>query len=612
MKNLKFYALRVQHDLLSTSANGRYFIVTDGRYMAAFNEDRYTSSLFGDSSIRLVGDNLSPTELDSAVKAQVQKILTEKLCDYQLLYASKRDAAEMAELLDGSQDLGWFMSADSAALSRAIRFLYKRLWINAESYGERHRRETRVDRLVNNFIESTRLALDVRGLTALPPAPVMWYKGDYFGQRTYRAIRAARMGLAAYVRECITAQDFDPYELLVRLRILYNIRNNFVTNAALDRYDELGFGEIVKCDCGHLEVQSETQMVRNDAWCSTCFEDDAVYVEDVGEYWSRDDAYYHESDDMYYSYHEDRDEYDGDDDDGEPQDLMSYSTNVLRYVASDKSITSSKFGNFTMGVELEMCAGGRSSVDDAVEDVRARLGEDYVICKSDGSLPSDGFEVVTAPRGLDEHIRRFKAWEVKPTYRAWNAKQCGLHVHIDSRAFTQMTLGKFLIFINADGNADFIRSLAGRHPKTDDQARNYCAAEDQSVISDPLKAIKGKASSRYRMVNVTNMDKDEMTRLGINWRQYDTSGRKFNTVELRIFRASLKKERLLAQIEFAHAAVMFVRAASYRDLTEGAFKGWLAKSHVLYPHLAAWYEVAPKKKANPNVPAVVAADETVA
>ena len=74
----------------------------------------------------------------------------------------------------------------------------------------------------------------------------------------------------------------------------------------------------------------------------------------------------------------------------------------------------------------------------------------------------------------------------------------------------------------------------------------------------------------------------------------------------------MKKERLLAQIEFAHAAVMFVRAASYRDLTEGAFKGWLAKSHVLYPHLAAWFDVAPKKKANPNVVAVVAADETVA
>lgn len=606
---LKFYALRVQHDLFSASSNGRYFIVTDGRYMAGYNEERYTSSLFGIGATCInVGDSLSPTELDSAVKAQVQKILTDALCNHQILYVAERDAAEIAELLDGSLDLRWFMQVDHHAVSRAVHALYRRLWITDTNYSSRNRREARVNNLVDSFMERARRSLSTESPTAL----FAWYKGDSFSQRTYSAIRTVRKGLAAYIRDCIIAQDFDTGDLIYKLRSLFNIRSNFVTNAALERYDELGFGEIVKCDCGHLELQEDTQMVRDDVWCSTCFDDDAVYVEDVGVYWPRDDAYYHESDDLYYSYHEDRDDDYDDDDDGEPQDLMSYSTNVLRYIEPDKSIASSKFGNFTMGVELEMCAGGRSSVDDAVADVRARLGEHYVICKSDGSLPSDGFEVVTAPRGLDEHIRRFKAWEVKPTYRAWNAKQCGLHVHIDSRAFTPMTLGKFLMFINADCNADFIRSLAGRHPKTDEQARNYCAAEDQSVITDPLKAIKGKCANRYRMVNVTNMDRDEMTRLGINWRQYDTSGRKFNTVELRIFRASLKKERLLAQIEFAHAAVMFVRAASYRDLTEGSFKGWLAKSHVLYPHLAAWYEVVPKKKANPNVPAVVAADETIA
>jgi hypothetical protein len=500
------------------------------------------------------------------------------------------------------------LQIDHHALSRVVHALWRRLWIEVTGYQSRNRREARVIALVDNFMARAR-----RASGGEQPVPLGYYKGEEFSVRTYRAIRASRKGINAYVKESIISQDFDAGDLIYKLRNLYNVRRNFITSEALERYEELGFGEIVKCDCGHLELQEDSQTVRNETWCGNCFEEDAVHVEDVDEYWSRDDAYYHESDDLYYSYEERRD-YDNDDDedDGEPHDLMSYSTNVLRHIEPDRSIQSSKFGNFTMGVELEMCAGSRSSVDDAVADVRARLGEDYIICKSDGSLPSDGFEVVTAPRGLDEHIRRFKAWDVKPTYRAWNAKQCGLHVHIDSRAFTPMTLGKFLMFINADCNADFIRSLAGRHPKLDDQARSYCAAEDQDVITDPLKAVKGKGANRYRMVNVTNMDQPEMIRLGLNWRQYDTSGRKFNTVELRIFRASLKKERLLAQIEFAHAAVMFVRAASYRDLTEGSFKGWLAKSHVLYPHLAAWYEVVPKKKANPNVAAVVAADETVA
>ena len=605
---LKFYALRVQHDLLSSTVNGRYFIVTDGRWMAGYNEERYTSSLFGAGATCInVGDSLSPTDLDIAVKSNVQKLLTEALCNYQLLFAANRDAAEMAELIDDSHDVDWFLQTDHHALSRVVHALWRRLWIEDTGYRSRNKREERVIALVDNFMARAR-----RASGREQPTPLGYYKGEEFSVRTYRAIRSSRKSINAYVKESIIACDFDAGDLIYKLRNLYNIRRSFITSEALERYEELGFGEIVRCDCGHLELQEDSQTVRNETWCSNCFEEDAVHVEDRDEYWSRDDAYYHESDDLYYSYEETRDYDEDDDDEREPHDLLSYSTNVLRHIPSDTSIQSSKFGNFTMGVELEMCAGSRSSVDDAVADVRTRLGEDYIICKSDGSLPSDGFEIVTAPRGLEEHIRRFKAWEVKPTYRAWNAKQCGLHVHMDSRAFTPMTLGKFLMFINADCNADFIRSLAGRHPKMDDQARHYCAAEDQSVISDPLKAVKGKDANRYRMVNVTNMDQGELIRLGLNWRRYDTSGRKFNTVELRIFRASLKKERLLAQIEFAHAAVMFVRAASYRDLTEGSFKGWLAKSHVLYPHLAAWYEVVPKKKANPNVAAVVAADETVA
>ena len=607
---LKFYAMRVQHDSLSSSVNGRYFLVTDGRWLAAYNEERYESGLFGTSAHRLdVGDNPSPTELTAAVKATAAHILTERLTNYMALYQAVIDANEMVETLDGSLDMRWFMRTDCRVVERSITYLYRRMWGNVIGNGPRMRREARVEAYISRFMTKAKM----QHMEPDSPVLIAYYKGYGCNQRTYRAIRAMRKGLNKYIKESIASQDFDTSELLYKLRQLYNIRSSFLTEESLDKYEELGFDKILQADCGHLEIGSDAHDVRGNTWCDSCFQDDAVHVEDVDEYWPRDDAYYHEGDDLYYSYEESRDYDNDDEDDGEPQDLMSYSTNVLRHIESDRSIQSSKFGNFTMGVELEMCAGSRSSVDEAVADVRARLGEDYIICKSDGSLPSDGFEVVTAPRGLDEHIRRFKAWDVKPTYRAWNAKQCGLHVHMDSRAFTQMTLGKFLMFINADGNADFIRSLAGRHPKIDDQARNYCAAEDQSVISDPVKALKGKGANRYRMVNVTNMDRDELTRLGLNWRQYDTSGRnKFNTVELRIFRASLKKERLLAQIEFAHAAVMFVRAASYRDLTEGAFKGWLAKSHVLYPHLAAWYEVVPKKKANPNVAAVVAADETVA
>lgn len=336
------------------------------------------------------------------------------------------------------------------------------------------------------------------------------------------------------------------------------------------------------CDCGHFEYEDDTHDVRGDTWCESCFDDEAVYVEDRDEYWPRDDAYWSDRHDAYYSY--DRDD---EDSHGDPDTLLEYSTNVLHHISPDASIKSSPHGEFLMGIEFEMTTDGRVSA--AVNDVRDQLGDGYCVCKYDGSLSDGGLEIVTAPRGLPEHIRRFKAWNVDSSYRAWDKKCCGMHIHIDSHAFTQMTLGKFIMFINDRNNMEFIRKIAGRHPERDDQARSYAAAEDQQVLINPSKAVKGKSYERYRMVNLQNLSVRESQRLGFGTRFDDGN---YNTVEVRIFRASLKKERLLAQIEFTHAAVMFCRVASWRELNQTTFLKWLKGSATgLYPNLADWYGV---------------------
>lgn len=351
---------------------------------------------------------------------------------------------------------------------------------------------------------------------------------------------------------------------------------------ALHRIHNLDMN-ITHCDCGHFERDGDTHEVRGDTWCESCFNDDAVYVEDRDEYWPRDDAYWSDNHDAYYSY--DRDE--EDEDSADPSSLMDYSTNVLNHINPDTSIKSSPHGEFLMGIEFEMTTEGRMSY--AVDDVRDQLGTGYCVCKYDGSLSDGGLEIVTAPRGLPEHIRRFKAWNVNSSYRAWDRKCCGMHIHIDSHAFTQMTLGKFIMFINDRNNMEFIRKIAGRHPERDDQARTYAAAEDQQVLVNPSKAVKGKSYERYRMVNLQNLSVRESNRLGFGNR-FDEG--RYNTVEVRIFRASLKKERLLAQIEFTHAAVMFCRVASWRELNQTTFLKWLKGSAAgLYPHLADWYGV---------------------
>jgi hypothetical protein len=472
----------------------------------------------------------------------------------------------------------------------------------------RSRLSTRIESVVETY--ARKHDKEAYGASGMPPHAV-FKGGHHYSDDGYNLIRSsfrnfghlvarAKAGDESISNDAIRTAFFD----------LSNRYGDFTSHldSAFNAIDGMDMG-IVHCDCGHYEDEHNTHDVRRDTWCDSCFEDDAVYCEDNDEYWPRDDAYYSDRDDCYYSYDRDNDD-DDDEDDPDTTPIMSYSTNVLNVLDSDSGIRSSHFGEFTMGIELEMTSGEDSS-HDAAQAVRSRLGSSYCIIKSDGSLPANGFEVVTTPQGLAKHIETFKAWDIDPAYRAWNTGKCGMHIHIDSRAFTQLTLGKFLMFINSNGNVDFIRKIAGRHPSVDEQARSYCAAEHQSILVNPKQAVKNKSGERYRMVNMMNLGSREALRLGLS--MDNSYNGKYNTVELRIFRASLKKERLLAQIEFTHAAVMFCRVASWRDLNGASFIKWLRTVVGQYPALTKWYGVRAVHGASkqPSAPAEVTCDDAV-
>jgi hypothetical protein len=460
---------------------------------------------------------------------------------------------------------------------------------------------TRVDKVVESYSKKNDPTLDQS-----PPIPSARFKDSWYYDHSKDYFKIARKHYADFGHLVARAKAGDESITNDELRSAffelsgrYSEAGSHIENA-FNAIEGMGDMDIVHCDCGHYEDSNNTHEVRNDTWCDSCFDDSAVFVEDENEYWPRDDAYYSESRDAYYSYDRDGDDdnEDDDDDDDSDQPIMSYSTNVLNVLDYPSGITSSHFGEFTMGIELEMTSGDHNT-NESAESVRSRLGSAYCIIKSDGSLPHNGFEVVTSPQGLAKHIEVFKAWEIDPAYRAWNTGKCGMHVHIDSRAFTQLTVGKFLMFINSSGNVDFIRKIAGRHPSVDDQARSYCAAEHQSILANPKTAVKGKSGERYRMVNMCNLGSREARRLGLS--MDNSYNGKYNTVELRIFRASLKKERLLAQIEFTHASVMFCRVASWRDLNGTSFVKWLKTVAGQYPALTKWYGVRNVHTSTPTV-----------
>lgn len=350
--------------------------------------------------------------------------------------------------------------------------------------------------------------------------------------------------------------------------------------------------EVEEGRCGHWMVSGtghETSTGR--PICADCADalDDWIVPEDSSYYYWRDDLYWSEHHTAYYTYDIDSEEDDDDDDD---DGIASWNTNTTHRLNAPE-IPSRADGDFTIGVEFECdprdCGRRRELVDTVDENFSG-----LAMCKDDGSLSETGVEVVLAPLTLERAKDTLNSIDFPANTRAWDVGNCGLHVHIDSKAFTPLTLAKFIGFWNARENARFIRSIAGRHSEFDSQAVQYAQAIYSDSQASIVRIVKdGRVSlNRYRLTNLTALGPDECIRLGV---PYSGDSRCYNTVELRGFRASMNQKRRDAQIEMAHATAVYARSASCRDMSSESFVTWLRTDGARYPALRAWLGITRHK-----------------
>lgn len=146
--------------------------------------------------------------------------------------------------------------------------------------------------------------------------------------------------------------------------------------------------------------------------------------------------------------------------------------------------------------------------------------------ETDGSL-SDGFEMVTAPMGMDDHARLWKA-ALTPTLmgkvRSHDTSTCGLHVHMSRTGLSDLQISKIVCFVNDPDNADLIKAVARRYGTT------YCG-----VYRKSLSNAHKTDGNRYQAVNLCNE----------------------KTIEFRIFKGTLKYAAVMAAIEFTNAVADF-------------------------------------------------------
>jgi hypothetical protein len=211
-----------------------------------------------------------------------------------------------------------------------------------------------------------------------------------------------------------------------------------------------------------------------------------------------------------------------------------------------ESPASKAAGGLYFGVELEVerasnARDSRGDIAAAIESNVLRLAHtitegrhihrQLLAFEKDGSL-NDGFEMISAPMGLDDQRRLWAAvcsTSATDQLRSHKTETCGLHIHVTRRALTTTQVAKLVTFTNDPDNAALVIAIARRYDN------GFCHVKDKK-----LATAHRPDDDRYQAVNLWND----------------------RTVEFRIFKGSTSSEAVIAALEFVNALVQFCAPCS--------------------------------------------------
>lgn len=192
-------------------------------------------------------------------------------------------------------------------------------------------------------------------------------------------------------------------------------------------------------------------------------------------------------------------------------------------------------GKYHMGVELEVDGGDSDDRDESAAQVIEAL-DDHVYCSNDGSL-NTGFEIISHPHTYEELIKvnwadAFQGL-LAEGWRGHDTQTAGLHIHIGRGCFdSEDAIARFCTFF--ENNWAFVKRFSRRKPDSLQRwAARYFTADSELDVKRTAKEIKDisfNSGERYRAVNLCNR----------------------STIEVRVFRSTLKLQTFLATLEFVH------------------------------------------------------------
>ena len=312
-----------------------------------------------------------------------------------------------------------------------------------------------------------------------------------------------------------------------------------------------GGSEIYTCEgCGviiHRETASNVcENHCEQDLCESCFSNAYTYCDSCGDAVNNDYAYYYDGGVYCCESCAPYDDDDDDDDNDETIHRYEYTPSPSWYHTPEETTPRRLY----FGIELEV------EIDGNCRDVAEHITENHpgIYCKYDCSI-NHGFEIVTHPMTFDYH--KAYDWRGLLSYvsshggTSHDTTTCGIHVHTSRYLMSVSHAVKYGMFIH--GHERELSIIARRDPHEWGRFKN---------VKGRLFDTRDGATANGRRYEA------------INWQNP-------KTVELRIFRGTLKPETFMSCIELAHALYYFTELKP-SPLVADVEKSWGA--FVAYVH----------------------------
>jgi hypothetical protein len=215
--------------------------------------------------------------------------------------------------------------------------------------------------------------------------------------------------------------------------------------------------------------------------------------------------------------------------------------------------------NLFYGLEIETVLRSNDlDLSDIAQKTLNQFETNEIVLKSDGSIGSYGFEIVSNTATFNYHKQSlwncFFDSDIRDYLKSFHVQSCGLHIHASRDFYSKLDIGKLVVFLNLPYNKNFLVKLCGR------DYNSYCRHNPKKTFKD----IKGY--ERFEILNLTNS----------------------KTIEFRLFKGNLKRQSVFRYLEFVDSLSHFVKEIK---LQTNNLKFW---------HFIKWFRNNPisKKKYN--------------